>query len=190
MNDSQLAELKAELLQYPKNSTPTVSYGKRRTLVVNLLHEISFLRDQGYPFAAISKILHEKANVSIQPNTLKKYFFEELAKLKGDKPTGPRHRKASSGRLKSRSSNANQPVDKTIAESPVAVAAEPAPKARAKPDEIPAAPEPDEAPVASPVATASQADDDDWGGNWDEDDDDSYTTGLLNEPTFNRIRRR
>jgi hypothetical protein len=190
LNDTQVAKLKAELLQYPKNSNPTVSYGERRTLVVNLLNEISFLRDQDYSFAAISTILHEKADILIQPNTLKKYFFEELGKLKTDeKPTGQRHRKASPGRLKSRSSKATQPVDETIAASPVAVAAEPEPKARAKPDEIPAAPKPDETPVASPVATANQADDDDWGGDWDDGDDDSYTSGLLNEPTFNRIRR-
>lgn len=187
MNDTQLVKLKAELLQYPKNSNPTVSYGERRTLVANLLNEISFLRDQDYSFAAISTILHEKANILIQTNTLKKYFLEELAKLKGNQPTGKQRRKASPGRLTSPSSKATQPVDETIAATPVAVAPEPEPKARAKPDKIPAAPEPDQT-LASPVATNSDADkNDNWGGNWSDDDDDSYTTGLLNEPKFNRI---
>ena len=179
MDSTKLAELKAEILKYPKNPNPTVSYGERRTLVVNLLDEISFLREQDYSFSQISDILKEKTGVKFQPNTLKKYFFEELAKLKGKKPTGKRRRKTSPGRSKSRSAKAAKPVDDTIAVEP-----EPK-KAKAKVEKAPAKPLPK--PEETPVATAVS--DDDWGINMDDDDDDSYTTGLVREPTFNTIRR-
>ena len=188
MNSQQLSDLKAELLQHPPNPNPPKSpYGERRSLVASLLDEISFLREQGFPFDDISNILNEKSGVLIRPKTLRRYFTEEQTKLSDKKLTRPQRRKALSSPPKPRSSKATQPVDKTIPATPVAVAADPEPKARAKPDKIPAAPEPDET-LASPVATNSDADkNDNWGGHWSDDDDDSYTTGLLNEPKFNRI---
>lgn len=179
MDSTKLADLKAEILKYPKNPNPTVSYGERRTLVVSLLDEISFLRDQDYSFAEISKILQEKTEVLIQPNTLKKYFFEELAKLKGKKTTGPKRRKASPSRSKSRSSKAAKPGDETIAEQPQSK------KGKAKVEKALAEPEPEPQPEPEPEAEEEEV----WGFNMDDDDDDSYTTGLVREPRFNRIRR-
>lgn len=180
MDPTKLADLKAELLEIPENPNPKSPYGERRTLVIALLDEITFLRQQqGYSFTQISTILQDKTGVEIKPLTLKKYFFEEIGKLKGKKSTGPRRRKASPGRSKSRSAKAAKPVDETTA-----VEHEPK-KVKAKAAQAPAKPLPE--PKETPVATAVS--DDDWGINMDDDDDDSYTTGLVKEPRFNTIRR-
>ena len=192
MNNTQLAELKAEIFQLPKNSTPLFPYGERRQLVADLLDAISFLRHQEYSYEFISEFLEEKSGISIQPKTLRRYFFEEQAKLRDKQPTDQRRRKASPGQLKSRSSTAARPVDETIAASPVAVAEQPKPKkVKAKADKTPAEPKsrPQPEPEPEEVSVATEASDDDWGVGWNDDDDDSYTTGLINEPTFNRIRR-
>lgn len=174
MNDARLAELKAEIRQLPKNPPPSVPYGERRQLVADLVEEIQFLRQQRYSFSAISGLLAEKTGILISHTTLRRYFFEELAKFRANKSTGQKRRKASPSRFQFRSSQA-KPSDETIA-------AEPKPKkVKAKADKTPA--EPEETSVTTEVS------DDDWGVGWNDDDDDSYTTGLINEPTFNRIRR-
>jgi len=165
----ELDQLKTELRQYPENHRPESQYGERRQLVLDLLDEIAFLRQKKYSYKEISRLLHQKTDLLIQPGTLRKYFFEERAKLRGksskQKSAKPPTRKK--GKAHSASQKASQ--SKAAEESITAAQAEPEPK-------------PQPASKLEPVAS------DDWGG-WDEDDDDSYTSGLLNEPTFNRIPR-
>ena len=178
MNDAKLAELKAEILQLPKNPPPLIPYGERRQLVADLVEEIQFLRRQRYSFPAISELLAEKTDISIRHTTLRRYFFEELAKFRANKSTGPKRRKTSPNRFQFRSSQA-KPSDETSA-------AEPEPKkAKAKVEKALAEPEPEPQPEPEPEAEEEEV----WGVNMDDDDDDSYTTGLINEPRFNRIRR-
>lgn len=182
MNDAKLAELKAEIRQLPKNPPPSVPYGERRQLVADLVEEIQFLRQQRYSFSAISELLAEKTGILISHTTLRRYFFEELAKFRANKSTGQKRRKASPSRFQFRSSQA-KPSDETIA-------AEPKPKkVKAKADKTPAEPKSMPQPEPEETSVTTEVSDDDWGVGWNDDDDDSYTTGLINEPTFNRIRR-
>lgn len=182
MNANQLTELKAELRQLPKSSTPLFPYGERRQLVVDLLEEIQFLREQDYSFSLISDLLQEKTGISFTPKTLRRYFFEELAK-QGDSPKSPKQARPSfkSPAQKTRKpgsarKRASQPQ---AAEVPVTAAeAEPASEAQTEP-------KPASAEINAPGITAREPEV--WNDDWD--DDDSMTGGLLNEPTFNTIRR-
>ena len=166
----ELDQLKTELRQYPENHQPESQYGERRKLVLDLLDEIAFLREQKYSYKEISRLLHQKTDLLIQPGTLRRYFFEERAKLRGK--SSKRKRSKPPTRKKSKARSASKKASQPKAdEAPVTAAqAEPKPK-----------PEPQLEPETHEF-------DDSVSQNWE--DDDSYTTGLVNEPTFNRIRRR
>ena len=209
MDAKELATLKAELRQLPESSTPKFPYGERRQLVADLLEEILFLRQQGYSYSEISDLLNEKTDVLIRPKTLRRYFFEEQAKQRG---TAARTKRSQTRRSRPAPSTeelstpAIQPDSSPVSApepAPLPVAVKPpgpepaleADKSQTQGDKTPTAPEAQsqsdsgKASGASPVETVAQ-DEDHWGGCGDDDDDDSYTTGLIHEPTFNRIRRR
>ena len=77
----QLAET---LRALPPKPPKEVKINSARKLVAALFEEIGGLRDKGYAFSDIQEILG-KRKITINANTLKKYWFEEKKLREGSK---------------------------------------------------------------------------------------------------------
>ena len=214
LNPQKLAQAKAALSQYPDNPPPRPRLGERRIWIAALLDEILSLRQKGYTFAQISNALLDKVELEIKPDTLRRYFSEELAKRQADgvatpkqpTPQGGRKRTTTSQKTGKKRAQSSQPAKPSPPhhqpaplhnpeEANITATLDPQPTAEPKRWEPEPAPEanPETYSEASPKAGNPELNNPEHqptnqaAEDWG--DDDSQAGGLLDEPKFNRIRR-
>ena len=204
LNKASIAQLKAELAAFPPS--PTAPRSELKQLVAELFDEILTMKTLGYSFTEIAEAISERSDFEINPGTLRKYWSAERQQRQGQKPQRKRSGKSQRSKKqplqaqvlekKQKKSVKADEVDEADQDSPEPAVAINNPvtsddSSDAWPPENKATSWPPESKSESPVKnheSDSEDDEDDGNGeNWE--DDDSYTSGLIHEPRFNRIRR-